>query len=209
LCRAPGCWRTCGAFSLRPVPAERDLGAKKAAGQRERKGSERRKVLRSKPLVGGRRPSFRSVPCADDCRRYAGAPLRALHRSGYEGVACLRYRRLCQRRRFGWRQPADSTRFRLPRPFAQGRGPSEPGSLAERSAPRLAGFRPRMRLEPVEAFAASPPPCLERTLAQGLWRPSRTPCAPLRLTTLRALSSEQRQQVDGEVKRLPAPFGYR
>ena len=37
---------------MRPVSAERDLGAKRAAGQRERKGSERRKVLRSKP--GGR-----------------------------------------------------------------------------------------------------------------------------------------------------------
>ena len=62
---------------MRPVPAERDLGAKRAAARRERKGSERRKVLRSKPVgrlaklaefperpVRGRLPTLRWCPFA-------------------------------------------------------------------------------------------------------------------------------------------------
>ena len=57
--------------------AERATRAKRAPAQRERKGSEWRKVLRSKPGGWALARAFGASPCEDDCRCYAGAPLRA------------------------------------------------------------------------------------------------------------------------------------
>ena len=78
---------------MAPRPCGARLGGERAPAQRERKGSERRKVFAERNPEGGLRswPSFRSVPCADDCRCYAGAPLRAFRRSGY--VVLQRFRK--------------------------------------------------------------------------------------------------------------------
>src|SRR5687767_4840911 len=67
-----------GRFFCAPLPCGARHGGGKAPARRERKGSERRKVFAKQNPEGGRkplgwRPSFRSVPCADDCRCYTGA----------------------------------------------------------------------------------------------------------------------------------------
>jgi hypothetical protein len=83
--RAPGCANTAGAsLLLAPLPAERAWG-RNSAGTKGAQGpmSGERSSPKAKP--GGRSgeawPSFRSVPCADDCRCYASAPRALPYRS--------------------------------------------------------------------------------------------------------------------------------
>src|SRR5215211_8522097 len=71
-----------GRFLCTPLPGGTRHGGEKAPARRERKGSERRKVFAKQNPEGGRkpsgwRPSFRSVPCAEDFRCYTAAPSRA------------------------------------------------------------------------------------------------------------------------------------
>ena len=126
--------------------AERALGTKRAPAPRERKDFERRKVLAEQNPEGGRkplgwRPSFRSVPCADDCRCYAVAPSRASlsERISYSGVISLHQSELAKWlepvRAFAAFQHSSSTGFRI---GALGEPAVRPG----RPVPRLGELRP-------------------------------------------------------------------
>ena len=77
--RAPGCWSTAGAFSLRPTPWRSAPGGERAPAQRERKGSERRKVFAKQNPEGGQAKPVRAFG-ASLARTTAGATLLALAR---------------------------------------------------------------------------------------------------------------------------------
>jgi len=126
LVRAPGCSSTAGAFRCSaPSHAERATGAERAPAQRERKGSERRKVFvqrnpeggqlqlaeLSERTLRGRLPVLRCCPFAlfqSPAFLSAGRVTRRESKGGYRSAEL----RLHRHEWPGGRQPAGSKGFR-------------------------------------------------------------------------------------------------